>query len=114
MPGESRLDRVYARLMSNHPYGWALYKKVTAKDLRPGHCGFFDSDGDWYTLVDLTSPVQELALQGWEPPHAQIQNRDPESMVWGPKSSSSVRAHQLGGTIGTTYVFLVLFYWLVT
>lgn len=104
MSSESRLDKIYARLMQNHPYGWALYKKVTAKHLRPGCCGYFDSDGDWRTLVDLTSPAEELEVQGWEPPDPLKTNRDPESMVWGPKSSSSVRAHQVGGTVGTTYV----------
>lgn len=102
MSDESRLDRVYARLMLNHPYGWALYKKMTVRELRPGHCGYFDPDGDWHTLVDLTRPVETLAREGWRAPNAQIRNDCmPESMVWGPKSSSSVRARRVGGTIGT-------------
>ncbi|RYP58987.1 hypothetical protein DL771_011041 [Monosporascus sp. 5C6A] len=103
MPDESRLDRVYARLMLNHPYGWALYKKITTKDVRPGYCGYFDPDSDWHTLVDLTSPAEELAGQGWQAPDVGINNNKvPESMIWGPKSSSSVRTRQVGGTVGTT------------
>lgn len=102
MVGESRLDKVYAQLLRDHPYGWALYKKVTTQNLRPGICGYFDTDGDWNILVDLTSP-DDLVRQGWRAPDDPItRSESPELLVWGPKNSTSVRNHRIGATAGTT------------
>ncbi|KAL7933332.1 hypothetical protein V8C35DRAFT_305555 [Trichoderma chlorosporum] len=100
MPDNFRLDRAYAQLLRHHPYGWALYKKVTARDIHPGSCGYFDSDGDWRTLADLTSP-KGLARQGWTTTDGNIiDDNHPESMIWGPKSSSSVQSTHIGGSVG--------------
>ncbi|KAL7953690.1 hypothetical protein V8C34DRAFT_296338 [Trichoderma compactum] len=100
----SRLDRVYAQLLRDHPYGWALYKKVTTQKLHPGSCGYFDSDGDWQTLIDLTN-LHNVADRGWTIPSDEIQGSgDPESMIWGPKNSDSVRSCHVGGKVGTTVV----------
>ncbi|KAI5920111.1 hypothetical protein F4810DRAFT_449030 [Camillea tinctor] len=87
MANKSRIDRVFARLLMNHPYGWALYKKVSAKDLHPGTCGYFDSDGDWKILK-----IQNHLLDA--------ESREPEPLTWGPKSSESVVCRQIGGSIG--------------
>ncbi|KAK4078310.1 uncharacterized protein Triagg1_3326 [Trichoderma aggressivum f. europaeum] len=98
MADKSRLDRVYAKLLSNHPYGWALYKKVTTQDMHPGSCGYFDSDGDWHTIVDLRSP-DDLTTHGWALPDDRINEiRAPGSTRWGPKSSKSVQTICIGGT----------------
>jgi hypothetical protein len=105
MVEKTRLDRVYAQLLRNHPYGWALYKKTTTRDLHPGSCGYFDTDGDWKSLADLTRP-DELIRSGWAVPEDPINRHgSSESLVWGPKNSRSVRSHCLGVTAGTTYVF---------
>ncbi|KAF3072002.1 hypothetical protein CFAM422_005759 [Trichoderma lentiforme] len=102
MPGKSRLDRVYAQLMSDHPYGWALYKQVTTRDIHPGSCGYFDSEGDWNTITDLSSP-QDLISQGWAIPDEGIyDNNGPGSTTWGPKSSNSIRTRCIGGTARAT------------
>lgn len=104
MSGKSRLDRVYAQLMSDHPYGWGLYKKVTTRDLHPGSCGYFDSEGDWNTIIDLSDP-QNLTTQGWTTPDDQLQDSEgPKSAIWGPKTSSSIRSCRIGGTAGGTSV----------
>lgn len=98
MPGKSRLDRVYAQLMSEHPYGWALYKQVTTRDIHPGSCGYFDSEGDWNTITDLSSP-QDLIGQGWTIPDEGIYDSNgPGSTTWGPKCSNSIQARCIGGT----------------
>lgn len=98
MADKSRLDRVYAKLLSNHPYGWALYKKVTTQDMQPGSCGYFDSDGDWHTIVDLLSP-DDLTIHGWALPDGKINElRTSGSTRWGPKSSKFVRTLCIGGT----------------
>ncbi|KAL7799321.1 hypothetical protein V8C43DRAFT_313363 [Trichoderma afarasin] len=84
--------------MSDHPYGWALYKKVTTRDIHPGSCGYFDSEGDWNTITDLSSP-QDLVSQGWAIPDEEIYDSNgPGSTIWGPKSSNSVQARCIGGT----------------
>ncbi|KAM0470853.1 hypothetical protein ACHAPX_009727 [Trichoderma viride] len=100
MSGKSRLDRVYAQLMSDHPYGWGLYKKVTTRDLHPGSCGYFDPEGDWNTITDLSDP-QNLTTQGWTIPDDQLHDSEgPKSATWGPKTSSAIRSCRIGGTAG--------------
>ncbi|KAH7146313.1 hypothetical protein EDB81DRAFT_487533 [Dactylonectria macrodidyma] len=102
MRNKSRLDRVFARLLQNHPYGWALYKKATAEDLRPGCCGYFDVDGDWHTLVDLMGNPEDLIRQGWKAPGDKFKGIDkkPETLIWGPKQSKSVVSFRIGGEVG--------------
>ncbi|KAF7549733.1 hypothetical protein G7Z17_g6188 [Cylindrodendrum hubeiense] len=106
MPNKSRLDRVFARLLQNHPYGWALYKKATAEELHPGCCGYFDTDGDWHTLVDLMSSEEDLIRQGWDAPGNKLGNKDeePETLIWSPKTSKSVVSCQIGGEAGASPV----------
>ncbi|KAL7931986.1 hypothetical protein V8C35DRAFT_323246 [Trichoderma chlorosporum] len=88
--------------MSDHPYGWSLYKKVTARDLHPGSCGYFDSEGDWNTIVDLLDP-QSLTAQGWTIADDELHNTEgPKSATWGPKISNSIRTCRIGGTVGPT------------
>ncbi|KAL6802263.1 hypothetical protein J3E68DRAFT_395675 [Trichoderma sp. SZMC 28012] len=96
MSGKSRLDKVYAQLMSDHPYGWGLYKKVTTPEIHPGSCGYFDSEGDWRSITDLSNP-QDLNSQGWTIPDDIHDNKGPRSTTWGPKSSSSIQNYSLGG-----------------
>ncbi|RSL54595.1 hypothetical protein CEP54_009804 [Fusarium duplospermum] len=104
MANSSRLDRVYAQLLCNHPYGWALFKKVTTKDIFPGVCGFFDTDGDWHPLVNLNDP-SSLADSNMTVPGTGIgKRREPESMVWGPKQSGSTSSNSIGSTVGTSLV----------
>ncbi|KAK5997434.1 hypothetical protein PT974_02790 [Cladobotryum mycophilum] len=99
---KSRLDRVYAELLQHHPYGWALYKKVTRREIFPGSCGYFDPDGDWHMLLDLTDP-DNLDDHGWTIPGDGIHvTESPESMTWGPKTSLSVQSHGAGGAAGAT------------
>ncbi|KAL7792028.1 hypothetical protein V8C37DRAFT_381385 [Trichoderma ceciliae] len=101
MSGKSRLDRVYAQLLSDHPYGWALYKKVTTREIHPGCCGYFDPDGDWHTIADLSDP-DDVAGKGWSLPYDSISDsKAPASTIWGPKSSSSVQTRHIGGTAKT-------------
>ncbi|PYI02627.1 hypothetical protein BO78DRAFT_351287, partial [Aspergillus sclerotiicarbonarius CBS 121057] len=101
----SRLDRMYAHLLQDHPYGWALYKKVTADKIFPGACGYFDSDGDWQTLVNLMDPTslsrQNLtALEKDEEGGEESSTCEPEILTWGPKQSGSIRSSSVGGEIG--------------
>lgn len=97
--GKSRLDKLYARLMDDHPYGWALYKKVTTREIHPGSCGYFDSEGNWRSIADLSSP-HDLTNQGWTVPDDGIHDgRGPVSMIWGPNCSKSIQStcNYIGG-----------------
>lgn len=102
MRNKSRLDRVFAQLLQHHPYGWALYKKATTRDVHPGCCGYFDTDGDWHTLVDLMSSDEDLTQKGWKSPSDSFNSRDeePQTLIWGPKTSKTVVSRQLGGEAG--------------
>lgn len=53
MPADEFLD-VYPSLMKDLSQGFALYKPWESKWLKPGMCGFFDAEGDWNTIVDIT------------------------------------------------------------
>ncbi|KAI5458932.1 hypothetical protein BGZ63DRAFT_426245 [Mariannaea sp. PMI_226] len=106
MSKKSRLDRVFARLLMNHPYGWALYKKVTVKNLRPGAFGYFDADGDWHTLANLSGNQQDLVKLGLNIPDEPVKSssQTPETLIWGPKSSTSVISREVGGEVGAPVV----------
>ncbi|KAL6412602.1 hypothetical protein AUP68_03806 [Ilyonectria robusta] len=106
MRNKSRLDRVFAQLLQHHPYGWALYKKATTREVHPGCCGYFDTDGDWHTLVDLTSSDEDLTQKGWKSPSDSFKSRDeePQTLIWGPKTSKTVVSRQLGGEVGAPLV----------
>ncbi|KAK4642132.1 hypothetical protein QC761_512280 [Podospora bellae-mahoneyi] len=96
MPNNSRFHHVYARLLQDHPYGWTLYKKFTTDDLYPGCCGYFDSDGDWHYIVELTAGKDLVTSRGWTAPDDEFK---PSSLIWGPKKSRSVISHELGGEV---------------
>ena len=47
-----KLDEKYADIMSDHPYGIALYRPLPHSVLKLGACGYFD-DGHWNNILDL-------------------------------------------------------------
>lgn len=100
MAGEARLDRVYAELMLVQPWGWALYKKVLAKDIKPGMCGYFDAEGDWQLILDLEDRGDDC--KQWEAVSPPLQLKEPQALTWGPKKSSKVEQRKIGATIGAT------------
>jgi hypothetical protein len=36
--------------------GHAFWKKVSATEVRPGACGYFDSSGDWTPIIQVLEP----------------------------------------------------------
>ena len=64
MPDKDRWDVVYAECFKNQPEGHAFYKKVSITELKPGQCGYFDEQGDWQCIVDLTN-ADELEKSGY-------------------------------------------------
>jgi hypothetical protein len=96
MPKSKRLDKVYAELLGNHPEGHAIYKLVTTAQIKPGACGYFDSEGDWNSIIQL-SDAEALNRGEWTQLKEELKiDTDPGADHWGPKCSQDVSGVQLG------------------
>jgi len=93
---ENRWDVVYARCFKNQPEGHALYKKFTATELRAGTCGYFDEQGDWYELADLTDQAA-LDKAGLKHVDGITVSQDPSGEKWPFRKSEHVRKIHTGG-----------------
>jgi hypothetical protein len=81
--------------MRNHPYGTALYTPLPARRFYPGICGYFDANGSWNPVADLSNPVL-LASQGYGPAREKLQRAPLETNIeWGPKASENVKARKI-------------------
>ncbi len=49
-----REDKVYVARFRSSQEGHAVWPKVLSDDIQPGACGYFNGDGDWVTIVQLT------------------------------------------------------------
>ena len=58
MAHEDNWAVVFAECFKNQPEGWAIYKKIAATELKPGMCGYFDPQGDWQPIADLTNKTE--------------------------------------------------------
>lgn len=97
------LNRIYADEMQNHPYGYGLYQPVFNRVIKPGVVGFFDPDGFWSPLADLTDP-ESLKAAGLKPPKHALSPAPPQNQTWGPMTSKSVSGQNLDASAGTEYV----------
>jgi hypothetical protein len=104
MGRDDNLSQVYAENMMLHPYGYALYKPVSSSILRPGSCGYFDAQGAWNPIADLTSPAS-LQKYGLSIPREELE-RIPteENVAWGPKISQRVTEMNIDLSGGIRYV----------
>ncbi|KIW88217.1 uncharacterized protein Z519_11328 [Cladophialophora bantiana CBS 173.52] len=48
------ISEQYAEYFAHQPEGMAVYRGIDSTMLRPGMCGYFDVNGEWRTIVDLT------------------------------------------------------------
>ena len=89
------LDIAYARSMKNHPYGTALYTPLPFRTFHPGSCGYFDHNGSWNPVADLSSP-DLISSTPYSPVPETLSRAPPETVFqWGPKISSSTKAQKL-------------------
>ena len=56
MPSKEGWAEDYMKCLSSQSEGWAIYSPIKSSALKPGMCGYFDIDGIWQTIVDLTDP----------------------------------------------------------
>jgi hypothetical protein len=99
------LDIEYAEQMQSHPYGTALYRPQPRDVFHPGMAGYFNDDGDWNPIVDLSQRSQpkftqsaftaSLALPDDLPAMAA-----PEDHTWGPKLGTTTSVRQIDLTAG--------------
>lgn len=91
-----QLHQVYASYMRNHPYGTAVYRPLPYREFHPGSVGYFDANGDWNHITDLSNP-EALQADQYSPPAEALQLATPDSRIeWGPKASRNIHAHHTG------------------
>ncbi|KDR73010.1 hypothetical protein GALMADRAFT_101440 [Galerina marginata CBS 339.88] len=91
------LDRQYAEIMKNHPFGLALYRPLPLSVFSPGSCGYFDDFGSWNPITHLENDVM-LTKKGLEKvPEEDALDKAPvdNGITWGPKTSANVKATKL-------------------
>ena len=94
MAPKDRWDVVYERCFQNQPEGYALYQRVPTTKLKPAMCGYFDSDGDWQTLADLTDPIQ-LEKLGYTRPIGIAVDTNEEGEGWPLRYSEGVKEYMI-------------------
>ena len=92
MSSQRKLDKQYAEIMGNHPFGVALYRPLPTSILRPGSLGYFDEFGSWNLIAHLAEGPNLLAKGLGKLDH-EIHIAPPEDGIkWGPKMSSDTKA----------------------
>ncbi|OQU94989.1 hypothetical protein CLAIMM_01261 [Cladophialophora immunda] len=91
MDSKQRLDVLYANCFQDQAEGHFLYRPPSSTWLRPGVCGFFDNQGDWQALADLTNP-EDLAKKGYSfVPGIEVEVSVTRGEEWRPRMSQNVR-----------------------
>ena len=53
-----REDKVYAKCFRGKKEGYFLYSPVLLPNMKPGTLGYFDQNGDWQRLIDITDKAE--------------------------------------------------------
>jgi hypothetical protein len=95
MPGPD--PDVYHRCFNRRREGHAIYEGESALELKPGACGYFDEDGDWFLIVDTLDPkIPEEPEEPEEKTFSKLEgvklsNPEVDTKWTGPMTSSSMR-----------------------
>ena len=93
------LRETYAKRMEYHGNGVGLFQPIAAEDMVPPCCGFFDRNGDWNLIANLSVEKREgdvyeaLAYRPTRVADIQIE--------WQPKTSLGVTAISIDTSIDT-------------
>jgi hypothetical protein len=89
------LSNTYRSAMQTHPYGYALYEPQSSTIVKPGACGYIDSENGRFVpllkkgkKIDLEDPASLRA--GNLTVYDSVVREEPESQHWGPKVSTHV------------------------
>lgn len=92
--------KAYALSMKNHPYGYAIYKPLPNRLLKPGACGYFDDSGTWNPIANLDDE-ESLAKFGLKLPGEELDMAPTDSSArWGPKWSMDVQEEKVDTSTG--------------
>lgn len=89
MSYHERHDVVFQNQFRNFPEGHALYLPVPSAAMKPGTCGYFDHNGDWQTIVQLTDSGA-LEHGGWTAAKGIDVNPNRVRECWGAMASENV------------------------
>ncbi|KAL2697333.1 hypothetical protein AAEP93_011237 [Penicillium crustosum] len=82
------LDIEYASLMARNPEGTFLYIPPTFKKFHPGSVGFFDENGGWNQITDLSKEGQPK-IDGFTALGRTLSREEPTASMWKTRSSES-------------------------
>ncbi|KAK5448075.1 hypothetical protein LTS15_009099 [Exophiala xenobiotica] len=91
MTSDDRLDVLYAKCFGDQPEGHFLYRPASSGRLKSGVCGFFDHQGDWQVVADLTSP-EDLEKEGYSSVSGiEVDEADIGGAEWGLRMSWNIQ-----------------------
>ncbi len=81
--------------------GYGLFQPLDAQDMRPPCCGFFDRNGDWNHIANLSAEPLAACLAGYEPLDYAPTKATDIQIAWQPKTSLGVSAMTLDTSANT-------------
>ena len=81
---DSKMETAYAQIMSMCTEGTYLYTPPSNLDFHPGSCGFFDENGGWRVITDLTE-LKEHNLNEYKAPKKDLILTKPATCTWDKK-----------------------------
>ena len=85
------LRATYAKRMEYHGVGMALFQPLAASDMRPPCCGYFDRNGDWNLITNLSAEIS-TEIDAYEPLEYEPSKVTEVHIEWQPKTSLGVTA----------------------
>lgn len=97
----------YAEAFADQSLGHALLHPCPTSRLHPGVVGYFDSEGDWHTIINLIDLENELKTLPSELKFTTLDEVPPPSpsgmITWEPKCSANVTYDKLEEQAAATY-----------
>lgn len=94
-----RHDKLFADCFSHNTEGYAIYKLISADEIKPGTCGYFDDKGNWDTIAQLVN-ADGVEQAGWSRPAPLEIVPRPGKENWGEVKSSNVVGAHIGAGAG--------------
>ena len=99
------LRDLYAKSLEYHGIGRALFTPVAFKDMTPPCAGFFDRNGDFNTICNITTSAENM--RGLQPIEYMPPQVSDIGISWQPKTSAGVQAITMDGSAATPYATLL-------
>lgn len=100
MPSRGNWAEDYVECFSGQAEGWPLYHPIKSTALKPGMCGYFDVDGVWQTIVDLTDP-NDVKAKDFPPVHGVTYSGGNLATIkhWGIRKSRDVQEQDISASV---------------